>query len=314
MSPTNCPNGHGPLVQEDNKHYCPKCYYSFSTPKKKGNKYVEEVNQTIRGLWMEHKIGAESNERKPLFHILDKRNYDSGHCYRGINRWLTALYPDIAFITKESIEKHGLALPDETEGLTVVAWVIPRLTKAEKKLPKDQQDAIMRKKHPFMVTHRIYAANSIPGLDPKDFPEDKNTKTFESIDAFVEASGVKVVEGGNKSYYNWDEDTIYIPRHQQFDTEEDYYRELFRMVSLAAHSKSRLNASETKYQRGERFGRESLIAEFASSYMCGKFGIEPDDKVIQELDHWFNALDADPHLLVSAAQQAEKILDYYFKV
>ena len=164
-----------------------------------------------------------------------------------------------------------------------------------------------------MVTHVVYAASSIPELESKDFPEDKNTKTFESIDSFVESTGVKVIEGGNTSNYNWDEDLITIPRHQQFDTEEDYYRELFRMVALAASHKSRLNTDEKKYQRGEEFGRESLTVEFASSYICGKFGIEPDDKVAQELDHWFHSLDADPHLLVCAAQQAEKVLDHYFK-
>jgi antirestriction protein ArdC len=309
----NCPNGHGPLLRRDNDFYCPKCCYTFSAPKKKGNKYVEEVNQTIRGLWMEAKIGGDSGERKPLFTVLDKRNYDSGHCYRGINRWLTALYPDIAFITKNSIEKHGLTLPDNAERLTVVAWVIPKLTKAEKKLPQDKQDEILRRKRPFMVTHSVYPANSVPELEPKEFPEDKNIKKFESIDAFVESIGAKVVEGGNKSYYNWDEDTIYIPRHQQFETEEDYYRELFRMVALSAGHESRLNADEKKYQRGQKYGRESLVVEFASSYICNRFGIEPDEKVIQEVDHWFIALDSDPHLMVCAAQQAEKVLDYYFK-
>ena len=312
MPMTNCPNGHGPLLRRDNDFYCPKCCYSFSAPKKKGNKYVEEVNQTIRGLWMEHKMD-DSSERKPLFHALDKRNYDSGYCYRGINRWMAALYPDIAFVTKDSIEKRGLTLSKDAERLVVVAWIIPRLTKAEKALPKVKQTAILRRKRPFMVTHVVYAASSIPELESKDFPEDKNTKTFESIDSFVESTGVKVIEGGNTSNYNWDEDLITIPRHQQFDTEEDYYRELFRMVALAASHKSRLNTDEKKYQRGEEFGRESLTVEFASSYICGKFGIEPDDKVAQELDHWFHSLDADPHLLVCAAQQAEKVLDHYFK-
>ena len=309
---TNCPNGHGPLLHRDNDCYCPTCHYSFSTPKKKGNKYVEEVNETIRGLWMEHKLG-DISERKPLFHALDKRNYDSGYCYRGINRWMAALYPDIAFITKDSIEKRGLTLPDSAERLIVAAWIIPRLSKTEKTLPKAKQAAVLRRKRPFMVTHVVYAASSIPELSAKEFPEDKNTKKFESVDSFVESTGIKVVEGGNMSAYNWDEDTIIIPRHQQFDSEEEYYRELFRMVALAASHKSRLNTDGKKYQRGEDFGRESLTVEFASSYICSKFGIEPDDKVVQELDHWFHSLDADPHLLVCAAQQAEKVLDYYFK-
>lgn len=312
MPMTNCPNGHGPLLHRDNDLYCPKCHYSFSTPKKRGNKYVEEVNQTIRGLWMEHKLG-EGGERKPLFHTLDKRNYDSGYCYRGINRWIAALYPDIAFITKESIEKRGLTLPDDAERLIVVAWIMPRLNKQEKALPKVEQDTILRRKRPFMVTHVIYAASSIPELDEKEFPEDKNTKKFESVDSFIESTGIKIVEGGNRSRYNWEDDAIIIPRHQQFDTEEDYYRELFRMIALAANHKSRLNADGKKYQRGEEFGRESLTVEFASSYICSRFGIDPDDRVIQELDHWFQSLDTDPHLMVSAAQQAEKVLDYYFK-
>jgi len=312
MPMTNCPNGHGPLLHRDNDVYCPKCHYSFSTPKKRGNKYVEEVNQTIRGLWMEHKLG-EHEERKPLFHSLDKRNYDSGHHYRGINRWMAALYPDIAFVTKDSVAKRGLTLPDDAEPLIVVAWIMPRLNKTEKALPKPQQDAILRRKRPFMVTHIVYTVSSIPELEEKSFPEDKNTKTFESIDSFIEATGIKVVEGGNHSTYNWDEDTITIPRHQQFDSEESYYRELFRMIALASSNKSRLNTDGKKYQRGEEFGRESLMVEFASSYICSKFGIEPDDSVIMELDHWFQSLDADPHLLVCAAQQAEKVLDHYFK-
>ena len=308
----NCPNGHGILSHEGNKDVCSVCGYSFVVPKKKANKHIEKTNQTIRQLWMEYKIGMDKREKNLPYIRLDKRNYDSGKEYRGINRWITAMYPDISFLTKESIEKHGCSTSESTP-LVIVTWIIPRLTKAEKMLSQDKQDAILRGKRPFMVTHDVYPSNSIEGLPEKEYKEDKNTKTFESVDSFIESTGISIVEGGNNTFYDNDTDSIVIPRHQQYNDTDSYYRDVFRQLSKATGIKKRLNRDAKKFQKDVKHGRENLIAEFASVYMCSKFNIKPDMRVIQELDDWFTALDNDPYLLVSATQQAEKIFDYFFK-
>lgn len=310
----NCPNGCGELTQvSDTKQECPKCGYSFASPVKKGNKYIQEVNREIKNLLVVARLGNEPVPWQREWIMIPKRNYDSNRQYSGINRWLLSFDSDVCYITRESVEKRGLTVPDDAKSRLVVAWIPPRLSKQERAdLNPDQQKERLRQKFPMMVTSRVFRSKDIPGLKEKTFETDKDNKRFDSIESFVKSiKGLVMEEGGNQPHYRHGEDKIIVPRIEQYSCSEEYYRDLFHeLVHWTSHA-DRLSREHKKFGYGEEYSREELIAEMGAAYLCHYFGIPINENSVAYIDGWMRKIDADANLLVSAGQQAEKVLKYF---
>lgn len=311
---TKCPNCKAELKEIGNKSECSECNYSISyLPKKesKGSKYVQQVNRIIKDMLVESKLTGEPVPWKQPWIIIPKRNYDSNREYNGINRWLLSYSNDVSFITEKSIEKKGLSLNEKAENNFIICWIPAKLKKEEKKLSKEVQKNIMKRRFPLMVTHCIYKSTDVDGLDEKTFDTDKDNKKFDSIEDFIKSSKVKIVVGGNRARYDWMDDVISIPRLEQFEDSQEYYRTVFHELAHSTGHKSRLNRDEKKFSRLEEYSKEELIAELASAYMCMYFGIEPTENTTAYVESWLDAIESDPYLLVSAGQQAEKVLTHF---
>jgi len=314
-----CPNGHGDLIQNGNGWKCPVCVYTMAAriPEKerKIDKHLQTVNQEIRNMLVDARINDELVPWKRPWIILPKRNYDSGVCYRGINRWLLSFDPEIFYITPDSIKKKELKEPEGAIASIVVAFVPPKLSEKEKKtLPKIEQENLLRKRYPRMFSHCVYMARDVEGLPEKKLEEEKDNKRFKTIESFiknVKKKGILIEEGGNRAQYFWDRDVITIPKISQFNSSEDYYRSLLHQVAHASGHESRLKRDEKKFKRYEEFGKEELVAEFASAYMAHYFGIPVEQNTTASIDGWLRALDGDSNLLVSAAQRAEAVLKFF---
>jgi len=310
-----CPSCQVELKEVSEGNYqCPSCIYSYVKPKKangKGSKYVQQVNRAIKNMLVEARLTGDKVPWKQPWIIIPKRNYDSNRVYNGINRWLLSHCDDVSFITQKSVEKKNLKLKDNATQYFVVCWVPPRLKKDEESLSKDEQEKILRKRFPIMVTHYIYMSKDIEGLEEKTFDSDKENKRFDTIEDFIKSLKVTVKVGGNRATYNWTNDYITVPRMEQFESSEEYYRTILHELAHSTGHKSRLNRDEKKFKRFEDYGKEELIAELASAYMCMYFGIEPDENTTAYIDGWLDAIESDPYLLTSAGQQAEKVLEYF---
>ena len=316
MTLTNCPNDKTPLDITANMATCPKCGYAFSisAPKKPSvSKYTAEVNQAIKELLVIARLTGESVPWKKEWIIIPKRNYDSNRLYSGINRWLLSFDSEICYITKNSIEKHNGKLTDNAKMRLVVAWIPPHLSKEEKaKLSPEEQKKALSKKYPFMVTKSVYRAKDVEGLKPRTFEGDKENKRFDNIEAFIKSiKGLTLEEGGNQPHYKRISDVIVVPRIEQFESSEDYYLNLFHELVHWTGNKNRLNRDEKKFQHGEEYGREELIAEMGAAYLCHYFGIPVKENSVNYIDGWLLKIDSDPNCLVSAGQQAEKVLKYF---
>lgn len=309
----NCPNGHGPLVEVDStKRECSVCGYSFITPVKRGNKQTEEVNRVIKDLLVEARLTGEAVPWKREWIIIPKRNYDSNRVYSGINRCLLSFDADISFITKDSVEKKGLTIPEEVKPRTIVAWIPGRLNAAEKSLPQDKQQEALRRKRPFMILQWVYRAKDIPGLPEKKYEGDKDNKRFDNVESFIKSiEGLRFEEGGNQPCYLPSADVMQVPRIEQYSSSEEYYRDLFHELVHWTKHESRLNRDEKKYGWKEKYGREELIAEMGASYLCHYFGIPVNENAVAYIDGWLRSIEGDPNILVSAGQQAEKVLTFF---
>jgi len=308
-----CPNCNVELQElEDGGKKCPKCIYTMSAPtKSKGNKYIQQVNKQIKDLLVMSRFEDSPVPWQSQWVVIPKRNYDTNRQYNGVNRWLLAGIPELSFITQQSIEKRNLKLKKDASSYIVVAWIPPQLKKDEKSLTKVEQDEIMQKRRPFMVNHLVYMSKDVEELPEKTYEEDKNNKRFENIESFIDSlkkKGLEIVEGGNTPSVSGD--IVKIPRIEQYNCSEEYYRDLFHEIAHWTGQSKRLDRKGTDQTEGKEYEREEMVAEMAAGYICQYFDIKITENSVAYIDHWVRQIDSDPYLLVSSGQRAEKVLKY----
>jgi antirestriction protein ArdC len=278
-------------------------------PKGKGSKYIQEVNELIKGYLMEARLGDGIPPWQKEWITIPKRNYDSGRLYQGLNRWLLSLDAEISYITLESIQKRGLKKPDASPRV-VINYIPPKLRKAEESLPEVEKKAILKKRFPFMITHLVYRAKDIEGLPEKAYEGIKDNKRYENIESFIDAQkakGLVVEEGGNSAHHVRHTEKISMPKIGQFESSEKYYRVFFH--EMGHWTGTHLKRDDKKFDRTE-YGKEELIAEMISAYVSHYFNIPMEENDFAYIDGWMKAIDADPYLLSSACAQAEKALKF----
>lgn len=130
------------------------------------------------------------------------------------------------------------------------------------------------------------------------------------VGALIAATGITIREGGNEAYYHPREDFIRMPLRTAFVSEADRLCTLLHEVSHATAHPSRLNRDLTPRFGSSAYGREELIAELASAFLCARFGIEPQVRHADYLAAWLAILKADSRAIFHAASQASKAADY----
>ena len=124
------------------------------------------------------------------------------------------------------------------------------------------------------------------------------------------------VETGTAAYFHAREDYVAIPPKASFVSVEHYYSTLFHELTHWTGHKDRL-ARETLAQ-ATRFGdsnysKEELVAEMGSGFLGAMAGIDtaPVEKNrVAYLQNWLAALKNDKRLVISAAAQAQRAVDY----
>lgn len=134
--------------------------------------------------------------------------------------------------------------------------------------------------------------------------------SWPEVDALIAATGITIREGGNDAYYHPREDFIRLPPRAAFVSEADRLCTLLHEVSHATAHESRLNRDLTPRFGSSAYGREELIAELASAFLCARFGIEPQVRHADYLASWLTILKADSRAIFHAASQASKAADY----
>lgn len=122
---------------------------------------------------------------------------------------------------------------------------------------------------------------------------------------------VPVNFGGNRAYYSPREDTIQLPRMQDFISSEHYYSTYFHELSHATGHVSRLNRfSNDSFVNRESYAQEELIAEFSAAFLCGECGIDnTHDQSAAYIAGWKKAIKKNPNAVVEAISAAQKATD-----
>ena len=242
------------------------------------------------------------------------KNLMSGKEYRGINVFLLGCtgYTSPYFLTFNQANRVGAHVRKGERGYPVIFW------KFGEREVQDAGETVTRSS----VLCRYYTVFNVTQVDGLDVPQGMLEPVAPS-DPIAEceqllagyAGRPEVRHGSDGAWYSPRFDVVSMPERELFISPEAYYSTLFHELAHSTGHKSRLDRA-TLVDAG-RFGdvnysKEELVAEMSSAYLCGIAGIE--NKTIDEsasyLKGWLSRLRNDPKLLISAASQAQRAVDF----
>lgn len=243
--------------------------------------------------------------------------------YRGINAlsllgtMIAQEWDDPRFATFKQIKQAGGHVLKGSTG-THVLYYVPVLDRNTTIESSDGQ-----KIHPvkFMVPKAYTVFNLATqaasiDLDPLAIPHhDFNPIEIceQIITGYVDAPPI-TNDGRDRAFYRPTTDSIHMPKHQHFKSDEDYYSTLFHEIVHSTGHASRLNRDGiTTYNPfgSKGYAKEELIAEIGASMLCGHAGIDANiENSAAYIGGWLKALNDDKTLIVKAASSAETAVNY----
>ena len=274
-------------------------------------------------------------------------NYDSKKPYRGVNRLLlqerigfAGAFANPYFLTFKQIKKHKGTLKKGAKGYEVIYYSILYVVPADKNsgrkaysstnaqkvldflhkynLPESEVTRI-----PMIRYYNVYNGEDITGIDfklpevkigravPDTAPENQAAQLI--VENYPNPPAIK--HGGNEAYYSPARDYIKLPKQEQFDTVNDYYRTLFHELTHSTGHKKRLNRGIHLMLEKDDYAKEELVAEFGAVFLSAWAGIMwyNNKNHAAYLKGWNSAIKEaqnDNKFLMRAASLAQQATDY----
>jgi len=131
------------------------------------------------------------------------------------------------------------------------------------------------------------------------------------LEAFVAATGVKIVHHGHKACYRHEADSIIVPPFETFHSPEDYYSTLLHELAHWTGANTRLDRKNGKRFGDKDYAFEELVAELAACFVGSSLGLRVDiENSAAYLDNWLKGLRNDKRFFLSACSQAQVAADY----
>ena len=274
-------------------------------------------------------------------------NFDSKKPYRGVNRLLlqerigfAGAFRNPYFLTFNQIKKHGGKLKKGTRGYEVVYYSIRYIVPADKNTGRKaysstnahkvidfidkhklSEDIVTR--IPMIRYYNVYNGASIEGID---FQLDKlqigravpdtaseNQAAALIVENYPNPPAIK--HEGNQAYYSPSGDYVKMPKKEQFDSINDYYRTLFHELTHSTGHDKRLNRGINLMLEKEDYAKEELVAEFGAVFLSAWAGIMwyTNKNHAAYLKSWNSAIkeaENDNKFLMKAASLAQAATDY----
>ena len=275
-------------------------------------------------------------------------NFDSKKPYRGVNRMLlqeriglTEAFANPYFLTFKQIKKHKGTLKKGAKGYEVVYYSIRYVVPADKNsgrkaysstnahkvidfLDKHKLPENIVTRIPMIRYYNVYNGEDITGIDFK-LPEVKIGRAIPETASENEAAQLivenypnppAIKHGGNEAYYKLSEDLVRMPKIEQFDSVNDYYRTLFHELTHSTRHENRLNREKNSFRFGDTgYAKEELVAEFGAVFLSAWAGIMwyNNKNHAVYLKNWNSAIkeaENDNKFLMKAASLAQAATDY----
>jgi antirestriction protein ArdC len=261
---------------------------------------------------------AHLNSGKLIWHnpyiISAQANAVSNKPYRGINQFITALaassegYSSPYWATFKQVADLGGKLNGaKGKGVPILFY---------KDLPQRDDD---EKERRFTVRHSfVFNLDLVSGIDAEKFTisegdavpnDDADRLAFEYLDR----ESVSMAHGNPA--YSVVSDTVYMLRHDQLTTTDEYYSALFHELAHSTGHKTRLNRFErdaVRYDKKEEYSKEELVAEITAALLCHQCSVQSDASIENSaayLQGWMRFIKDHQQAFVTAVQHAYKARD-----
>jgi len=172
------------------------------------------------------------------------------------------------------------------------------------------------KEVPFLKYYTVFNLDQTEGIEIEE--EGQDVEPIGACEKIVEEMKDKpLIEHncGIRAAYSPVLDRITIPERKLFKSAEDYYSTLFHeLIHSTGHSTrlSRPGITDPTHFGSDNYSREELVAEIGSAFLCGETGIEKQtlQNSASYIAGWLQKLQNDKKLVITAAAQAQKGVDW----
>lgn len=248
--------------------------------------------------------------RKPWRTALPK-NLVSGKPYRGINTLMLGVqgFGSAYWATFRQAEKLGGTVKKGEHGTLVVFtnWfeVVDKKTGEEKEVP-------------FLKSYVVFNLAQTTGIEAPAEEQKAPVSPIALCEEVVSGMADKPrigFDGGSRAYYSPLTDSVHLPAQTRFESAEGYYGTLFHeLVHSTGHAKrlARKGVAQVSGFGTESYSQEELVAEIGAAFLCGTNGIDTGnvENSASYIAGWLKSLKDDRKLVVVAAAQAQRAVDY----
>ena len=136
----------------------------------------------------------------------------------------------------------------------------------------------------------------------------------QEIERIIYNASVRIFFGGDRAYYTPSNDTITIPKHDNFMDTEAYYSTLLHEMSHWTGHSSRLNRLFSFRMNSVSYAFEELIAEISTMFLSAETGLDQTKKHFDNhaayVASWISLLKSDHDAIFKAVQEAKRAADY----
>ncbi|MBA4409720.1 MAG: hypothetical protein C0397_09905 [Odoribacter sp.] len=245
------------------------------------------------------------------------RNLVTQRPYHGINFWLLLCRKDSLpfYLTFEQAKSLGGAIRKGEKSTMVVFW----------KLLKYEDKALEEKITPLLRYYHVFNISQTEGIDAKKIPP---TEAFDhDFNPVAEAESLitkwtdcpMIKQGSDSAYYDPHFDMVCIPEPRTFFDDQQYYSTLFHELVHSTGHNRRLGRHERikNHKFGSQdYSQEELVAEMGAAYLCGLTDIQQQtiENNVAYIKSWIRTFKSDSKVLVMAAVQAQKAVDYILQI
>ena len=245
------------------------------------------------------------------------KNLISKREYRGINVFLlgASRYANPYWLTFRQAKQLGGHVKKGERSTPVVFW---KWLERERDNPDTGETETVST--PLLRYYRVFNVEQCEGIPAEKVPTLENARDFRPIE---EAERVVqempqrpiIQHEAAQAFYRPSADVVNMPVAELFTSDEEYYSTLFHELTHATGHESRLKRLDTDKIAafgGKDYSQEELVAEMGSAFLCGHCGIAERiiDNSAAYIQGWLRRLRNDKSLVVFAAAQAQKAVDF----
>lgn len=259
-------------------------------------------------------------------------SHTSGRPYSLLNQWLLK-HRSGEWLTFGQIQKEGGRVKAGEKASTVVFWTfvekiekheVIEFTDGEEVVGTETRDHI--KRYPILKGYKVFHIDQCEGIAPRYNNEPVKYEhapieiAEQMVAEYVKREGVKLeIKNTDRAFYRPSMDYVEIPEREQFKCGAEFYSTLFHELTHSTGHAKRLNRegiAGLHFFGDKDYSKEELVAEIGAAFACQIAGIdcaEAFQNSAAYLRGWLRALKGDKRMIVSAAAQAERAIDYLMK-